>query len=52
MTRKADGILPPLVQVQPSDKTGGRSWATKPKMRSGGFHYDDKKARKMQNPKA
>ena len=31
MTRKADGIPPPLVQAQPPDKTGGRSWGTKPK---------------------
>lgn len=30
MARKADGILPPLVQVQPPDKSGGRLWV-KPK---------------------
>ena len=30
MTRKADGIPPPLVQAQPP-RRGGRSWVTSPR---------------------
>ena len=38
MTRKADGIPPPLVQAQPPDNPGGRSWATKPKTTKRRYH--------------